>query len=115
VEATRRIRGLDGGAEVRIVAITAFAYTSDREVLMSAGFDDLVFKPFRPAELFACIACHLGLRYLSPEEVGNGIGVSRSRFRQVGRVWDGVILWQFAHQEGRRDCRPGVRALLAKL
>ena len=64
-EATRRIRGLEGGAEVKIAAITASAYASDREEVIRAGFDDFTFKPFRPEELFGCMARHLGIRYSS--------------------------------------------------
>ncbi|MCX6629183.1 MAG: ATP-binding protein, partial [Candidatus Solibacter sp.] len=64
-EATRQIRGLEGGADVKIVAITASAYASDREAVVSAGFDDFAFKPFRPADLFGCMARHLGVRYRS--------------------------------------------------
>jgi CheY-like chemotaxis protein len=63
-EATRRIRTLDGGAEVKIVAVTASAFASDREELLAAGVDDFVRKPYQPSELFDCMARHLGLRRL---------------------------------------------------
>jgi CheY-like chemotaxis protein len=63
-EATRRIRQLDGGAETKIAAITASAIASEREGVIRAGFDDFAFKPFRPAEIFVCLARHLGVRYL---------------------------------------------------
>jgi len=61
-EATRRIRALDGGTEVKIVAVTASAFASDREELLAAGVDDFVRKPYQPSELFDCMARHLGLR-----------------------------------------------------
>ena len=61
-EATRRIRALDGGVEVKIVAVTASAFASDREELLAAGVDDFVRKPYLPSELFDCMARHLGLR-----------------------------------------------------
>jgi signal transduction histidine kinase/ActR/RegA family two-component response regulator len=70
-EATRRIRQLDGGAEIKIVAITAAADASARDEVMRAGFDDCTFKPFRETEIFFCMARHLGARYLSSEGVGN--------------------------------------------
>ena len=70
-EATRRIRQLDGGAGIKIAAITAAAYASDRDGVIRAGFDDFTFKPFRQTEIFFCMARHLGLRYSSSEEAGN--------------------------------------------
>ena len=71
MEATRRIRQLDGGAEVKIAAITAYAYASERDGVMRAGFDDLTFKPFRQKDIFLCMARHLGVRYSSSEGAGN--------------------------------------------
>jgi signal transduction histidine kinase/CheY-like chemotaxis protein len=70
-EATRRIRQLDGGAEVKIAAITASAYASERDGVIRAGFDDFAFKPFRQTEIFFCMARHLGVRYSSSEGAGN--------------------------------------------
>jgi len=66
-EATRRIRQLDGGAEIKIAAITAAADASERDRVRSAGFDDFTFKPFRPTEIFLCMARHLDVRYSSSE------------------------------------------------
>jgi signal transduction histidine kinase/CheY-like chemotaxis protein len=66
-EATQRIRRLDGGAEIKIAAITASAFASEREEVIRAGFDDFAFKPFRQTEIFVCMARHLGVRYSSSE------------------------------------------------
>ncbi len=62
-DAARRIRQLDGGEEVKIVAVTASAFTSQREEVLKAGFDDFLRKPYRPHEIFDCMARHLGVRY----------------------------------------------------
>jgi CheY-like chemotaxis protein len=70
-EATRRIRQLDGGAEVKIAAITAAADASERDGVMRAGFDDFTSKPFRQTEIFLCMASHLGVRYSFSEGAGN--------------------------------------------
>ncbi len=70
-EATRRIRQLDGGAEIKIAAISAAADASELDRLSSAGFDDIAFKPFRQTELFFCMARHLGVRYSSSEGTAN--------------------------------------------
>ena len=47
LEATRRIRSLDGGAEVPIVAMTANAMERDREACMEAGMNDYASKPVK--------------------------------------------------------------------
>jgi CheY-like chemotaxis protein len=62
-EATHRIREFERGAEVKIVAVTASAFASEREELLNGGFDDFLRKPYRPHEIFDCMARHLGVRY----------------------------------------------------
>ena len=62
-EAATRIRQLDGGEEVKIVAVTASAFTSQRDEVLKAGFDDFLRKPYRSQEVFDCMARHLGVRY----------------------------------------------------
>jgi signal transduction histidine kinase/CheY-like chemotaxis protein len=69
-EATRRIRHLHGGVDVKIAAITAAANASERDRVMRAGFDDFKSKPFRQAEIFLCMARHLGMRYSSSKVAG---------------------------------------------
>ena len=71
MEATRRIRALDGGTEVKVVAITASAYASDREAVIRAGFDDFTLKPFRPADIFGCMERQMGVRYRSSATAGS--------------------------------------------
>jgi CheY-like chemotaxis protein len=63
VEATRRIRALDGGLDVKIAAVTASGFESDRADVLSAGLDDYVRKPYRPNEIFDCLSRHLGVRF----------------------------------------------------
>jgi len=64
VEATRRIRQLPGGQQVKIVAVTASALQEQKAELLAAGMDDFVRKPYRSSEIFDCMAKHLGVRYL---------------------------------------------------
>ncbi len=78
METTRRIRHLEGGAEIRIAAITASADASERDGILRAGFDDFSFKPFRHTEIFFCMARHLGVRYSSAE------GAENKLHRQAG-------------------------------
>ena len=64
LEAAREIRALDGGSQVKIVALTASAFAQQREEVLAAGLDDFVRKPYRSQEIFDCMARHLGVRYL---------------------------------------------------
>lgn len=59
-EATRRLRSDPGNARVRIIALTAHAMRGDREKAIEAGCDDVLTKPYRPAELIAAIKRMVG-------------------------------------------------------
>jgi PAS domain S-box-containing protein len=50
-----RKRELVSGGHTPIVAMTAHAMKGDRERCLSAGMDEYISKPIRPAELFAAI------------------------------------------------------------
>jgi CheY-like chemotaxis protein len=78
-EATKRIREIEtqpvtsnqsrqgGTTRVPIVALTAHAFEEEKEVILAAGCDDFVRKPFREAEIFDAMARHLDVRYLYEE------------------------------------------------
>jgi len=51
VEATRRIRALPQGRDVRIIALTGWGQEADRERTRSAGMDDHIVKPVSPETL----------------------------------------------------------------
>jgi CheY-like chemotaxis protein len=67
-EAIRRIRAMAGGAEPKLIAVTASAMDENRQELMSIGADDFIGKPFREAELFQKIHAHVGVEYVYAEE-----------------------------------------------
>ena len=67
LEAARRIRRLHDGGAVKIAALSASVFESERGEVLEAGIDDFISKPFRPEEVFLCMARHLGLRYRSAE------------------------------------------------
>jgi signal transduction histidine kinase/CheY-like chemotaxis protein len=70
LEATRRIRALDGGREVKIVALTASVFKAERDHFLAAGLDDFVRKPYRLEEIFGCLARQLGVRFVHKEDQG---------------------------------------------
>lgn len=54
LEATRRIRALDGGKlDIPIIALTANAMAEDKQMCLDAGMDDYLAKPINEAELNA--------------------------------------------------------------
>jgi CheY-like chemotaxis protein len=63
LEAAQRIRKLDGGRDVKIVILSAFAFTKYRDEALSSGVDDFMSKPFQAEGIFECLARHLGVRY----------------------------------------------------
>lgn len=67
-EATRQIKQTLEGRETIIIALTASAFDEQRQIIFSAGCNDLICKPFREEVLFEKIAHHLNLRYIYEEE-----------------------------------------------
>jgi CheY-like chemotaxis protein len=63
LEATRRIRELPGGKEVKIVAVTASAFMEQRNEMLDAGIDDFLRKPYRFNEIYECLTNQLGVQY----------------------------------------------------
>jgi PAS domain S-box-containing protein len=67
-EAIRRIRAIDRGPDLKIIAVTASAMDENRQDLMAVGANDFIGKPFRESELFEKIHTHLGLEFVYAEQ-----------------------------------------------
>ena len=80
LEATRRIRELDGGQDVKIAILSALAFTEYREEALASGVDDFVSKPFRAEEIFDSLARHLDVRYRYQE------ALTENTTRALGRA-----------------------------
>jgi CheY-like chemotaxis protein len=80
LEATRAIRALPGGEKVPILAMTANAFSEDRQRCLDAGMNDHVAKPVDPDALFVALAEWLPRRprVFAPgvPSVGVGVGVT---------------------------------------
>jgi two-component system sensor histidine kinase/response regulator len=66
-EATRQIKSTPKGRSTVIFALTASAFEEERNLVMSAGCDEFLRKPFRENLLLEKIAHHLGIEYLYQE------------------------------------------------
>jgi CheY-like chemotaxis protein len=67
LEATRRIRALQGGGDVKIAVLSASVLAEEREQVIAAGVDDFVPKPIRFSSIFDCMTRHLGVRFVVVE------------------------------------------------
>jgi len=63
LEATKIIRRLPNGKDVKIVAVTASAFIEQRDEMINAGMDDFVRKPYRTNEIYECLTRQLGMQY----------------------------------------------------
>jgi CheY-like chemotaxis protein len=86
IEATRRIRGLAGGASAVVIALTASAFEEDRALVLEAGCDDFIRKPLREEELFAAIGRHLGVVFRSEPLVAEAPAVASAAGLADGEV-----------------------------
>jgi PAS domain S-box-containing protein len=75
-ETTKRIRELEtrnmqhATRNTVIIALTASSLEEEREIVLSAGCDDFIRKPFREAEIFEIMHQHLGIQYVYEEGEG---------------------------------------------
>ncbi|MGL5063251.1 MAG: PAS domain S-box protein [Microcoleus sp.] len=63
-EATKRIKKHLKGQATVIIALTASAFDEERSVILSAGCDDFVAKPFREQVILEKMEKYLGVRYI---------------------------------------------------
>jgi CheY-like chemotaxis protein len=64
LEAARRIRALNNGREVKIVAITASVFKEEIDSVRAAGMDDLIRKPYRSEQVYDCLTRYLGVTFV---------------------------------------------------
>jgi signal transduction histidine kinase/DNA-binding NarL/FixJ family response regulator len=64
IEATRIIKNKENGKNTKIVALTAHALEEERKLILEAGCDDFIRKPYQDKEIFEALEKHLGVKYL---------------------------------------------------
>jgi PAS domain S-box-containing protein len=63
-EATQKIRQLENGRAVKIIALTASAFKEQHQNIINAGCDAVLHKPFLMSEIFAALTHHLGVEFI---------------------------------------------------
>jgi len=63
-EATKYIKSTTKGNATVIIALTASAFEEEKVVILSAGCDDFLRKPFTEEMIFDILAKHLGVKYI---------------------------------------------------
>ncbi len=64
LEATRVIKKTDTGKNTKIIALTAHALEDERKVILQAGCDDFIRKPYRDSEIYDALERHLNVKFL---------------------------------------------------
>ncbi|MDM8529706.1 PAS domain S-box protein [Anaerolineales bacterium HSG25] len=67
--ATKIIKSKIENRKSKIIAVTANAFEEERMVVLDAGCDDFMRKPFREAEIFEMMNRHIGVTYIYEEEL----------------------------------------------
>jgi CheY-like chemotaxis protein len=63
-EAIKQIKATTKGQATAVIALTASVLEEERAVVLSAGCDDFMRKPFREADIFEMMHKHMGVLYV---------------------------------------------------
>ena len=63
-EATKYIKSTTKGNATAIIAVTASVLEEEKAIILSAGCDDFIRKPFTENNIFETLAKHLGVKYI---------------------------------------------------
>ena len=66
-EATKNIKSTTKGNATAIIAVTASVLEEEKAIVLSAGCDDFIRKPFTEHNIFDALAKHLGVKYIFAE------------------------------------------------
>jgi signal transduction histidine kinase/DNA-binding response OmpR family regulator len=86
LEAARCIKASEAGKRAIVAALTAHALEEERELILAAGCDDFVRKPYREQEIFEVMRKHLGLKYVYEEENKEEVTVEKAPELSPGQL-----------------------------
>ena len=78
-EATKHIKATTKGQATAIIALTASVLEEERAIVLSAGCDDFMRKPFRESEIFAAMNKNIGVRYVYEDPMENDSSIAQNR------------------------------------
>ncbi|MGL5081409.1 MAG: response regulator [Microcoleaceae cyanobacterium] len=91
--ATQKIKATTRGQATAIIALTASVLEEERAVILSAGCDDFMRKPFRNEDIFIALNKHLGVKFVYENIASYDSATSLSYtlnandFKQLPREW----------------------------
>ena len=93
-EATKYIKSHVKGSATVVVALTASILEEEKAILLSAGCDDFLRKPFKEQTIFDTLTTHLGVQYLY-DEAGSPDGdniqqreiLTSEQFKVMPQAW----------------------------
>ncbi|SPF55938.1 Signal transduction histidine kinase (fragment) [Candidatus Desulfosporosinus infrequens] len=95
LEATRIIKATETGRKTKVVALTAHALNEEKEMILAAGCDDFVRKPYREDDIFEVMEKELGLKYVYLEDQKKeelAVTVSKLTFEQLKILPDEILV-----------------------
>jgi CheY-like chemotaxis protein len=82
--ATQQIKATTKGQATAIIALTASVLEEEKAIVLSAGCDDFMRKPFREAEIFTVMNKHIGVRYIYEEPIDKAVqSLSKTEIKDV--------------------------------
>ncbi len=82
-EATKHIKGTIKGQATAVIALTASVLEEERAVILSAGCDAFMRKPFRAADIFDAMHKHIGVRYIYEDPGVANLSAIQERDREM--------------------------------
>ncbi|MGB3199523.1 MAG: ATP-binding protein [Nodosilinea sp.] len=79
-EATRQIKAQIQGQATAIIALTASVFDDEKSLVLSAGCDDFIRKPFQPAVVVDKLRHHLGVEFVFAQAETNRAMVTSGGF-----------------------------------
>jgi signal transduction histidine kinase/FixJ family two-component response regulator len=91
-EATKTIKSHVKGSATAVIALTASVLEEEKAIVLSAGCDDFVRKPFKEATIFDILVKHLGVQFIYENTLyddGKLIEkpLSSSQFQVMSQEW----------------------------
>ena len=72
-EATRRIRQMAGGNQVKIIAISASAFKEQHDNMLQAGCDAILHKPLQANQVYEALHHYLGVTFIYKDSEQNHV------------------------------------------